>query len=99
MLHLVEFWVDGLVGLLEHINEILGLLGVGGSEEGISSAGVLSASRAANSMNIVLSVGRKVKIDDIFNVSDIFSVNGFSSARGNRDRQCSHDGIVMYYTQ
>ncbi len=72
MLHVIEPWVNGLAGLLEHLDKLLGLLGIGRGKEGICCASVLGSSRAANTMNVVLRVGRKVKIDDILNVSHIF---------------------------
>lgn len=72
MLHLVELWVDGLTGLLEHVDELLGLLGIGGGKEGVRCASVLCTSSSTDTMDVVLSVGGKVKIYDILYVSDIF---------------------------
>ena len=72
LLHVIEPWVDGLVGLLEHLDKLPGLLGIGRGEEGVRRTSVLSSSCAANTMNVVFRVGRKVKIDDILNVSHIF---------------------------
>lgn len=74
LLHLVELRVDGLASFLEHVDELLGLLGIGGGEESVGCASVFSTSCAANSMDVVLSVGGKVKIDHILNVSHVFSV-------------------------
>lgn len=77
LLHVIEPWVDRLIGLFEHLDKLLGLFGVGRGKEGVCCTSVLSSSRTANAMNIVLRVSRKVIIYDILNVGHIL----FSSSQ------------------
>ena len=68
---MVESWRDILFGLFQNIDKFSCLLGVTTGEEAVGSAGLLGPSRAANTMNIVLSVVREIKIHhklDIVNI-------------------------------
>lgn len=73
--HLKQLGFDLLLGLSEQIYQVLGLLGVGGGEEGVCRSCPLGTGCAANTMHIVLSVVGKVKVDDILNVCHIYSQN------------------------
>ena len=72
--HLEELWVDGLVGLAEHRDEVTGLPHVVGSEEGVGCACLLATSRSANAVDIVLRVVGVVKVDDKFHVFNICKI-------------------------
>lgn len=72
--HLEELWVDSLVGLSKHRDEVAGLPHVVWCEEGIGCACLLATSRSANAVDIVLGVVGVVKVDDKFDVFNICNV-------------------------
>ena len=51
---LYELWVDNLLGFLQHSNEVIGLLGVVGREEGVGCARVAATPSSPDAVNIVL---------------------------------------------
>ena len=63
--------VDGLLGLDEDIQEVLGLVGLPGREERVGGAGGALAARATDAVDIVLGVAGVVVVDDEANVVDV----------------------------
>lgn len=66
-----QFRVYHLIRFLQHLYQIVDLVGIIRREEGIRSASFLSATGTADTMNIIFGTGRIVKIDDkldVFNV-------------------------------
>lgn len=60
-----------LVGLAQHLDQVVGLVGVGMRKQGVGGAGVIGSSGASNAMNVVLRVRRIIVVDhklDIVNV-------------------------------
>lgn len=60
-----------MICFLQHLYQIVGLVGVVRREEGVRRAGLLSAAGTTDTMDIVLGTGGVVKIDDkldVFNV-------------------------------
>lgn len=74
--HLLQLGIDDLLGLLEHGDEVGGLVGVAGREEGVGRAGPLGAARAADAVDVVLRIGRIVEIDYEFHVFHIWNYYG-----------------------
>ena len=70
-LQLKQLGVDVLLGLLQDVDQLLGLLGVAGGEEGVGGAGVLGPSRAADAVNVVLRVAGEVEVDHVLDVRDV----------------------------
>lgn len=56
--------IDHLFGLLEHVNQITRFGGIVRGEECVRRPGVVAATGAPNSMNVILRRGREVKVDD-----------------------------------
>ena len=71
--HFIELWVDLLLGLLQDLNELLGLLGVSRGEERVGGASSLGTSSSANAVHIVLSVVGEVQVDDILDIRHIYT--------------------------
>lgn len=69
--HLDQFWVNGLVGLTEHRDQVTGLFHVVGGEEGVRCARFLTSGCASNAMDIILGGVRVVIIDDKFHILHI----------------------------
>lgn len=66
-----QFRIYNLIRLLQHLYQIVSLVGVIRREEGVRRAGLLSAASTADTVNIILGTGGVVKIDDkldVFNV-------------------------------
>ena len=74
--HVVEAGVDVLLGLLENVDKVLGLPGVGRGEEGVGCAVVVGTGRTADAVDVVLRVVGKVKVDDILDVGHIWRGRG-----------------------
>lgn len=72
--HLEQFGVDGLIGLAQDRDQVVGLFHVVGCKEGVGCARFLTAGRAANSVDIVLRGVRVVIIDDKFHILHICKV-------------------------
>lgn len=69
--HLIEAGFNHLVGLLQQLNEFLGLFGVRGGKKGVRRPCILGTCSSSNTVHIVLRVVRKVKVDNKFDVSYI----------------------------
>lgn len=76
-----ELWVDGLVGLLQHFDQLSGLFEIPRSEEGICSALVGATSCSANPMHIILRAVWIVIVDDKLDIFHIFGVGDESLNR------------------
>ena len=68
---LYELWVDNLLGFLQHSNEVIGLLGVVGREEGVGRARVAATPSSPDAVNIVLRVVGIVQVDHKLDVIHI----------------------------
>lgn len=69
--HLEQFGVDGLAGLAQDRDQVVGLFHVVGRKEGVGRARFLTAGRAADTVDIVLGGVRVVIIDDKFHILHI----------------------------
>ena len=69
--HIKQLGIDLLLSFSEYFDELFGLFSIGRGEEGIRSACSLSTSCSPNTMHIILSIVRKVKIDNIFDIRHI----------------------------
>ena len=72
----LQFGVDHLVGLGQHLDQIFGLGAVAGSEEGVGSAFVVFSSRPSNAMNVILRIVGVIVVDDEFDVVDVQAAGG-----------------------
>lgn len=68
---LVETWIDYLIRLLQHLDQILGLLAVIGREECVRSAGLVRSPGSADAVNVVLGARRVVVVDDKLHIIHI----------------------------
>jgi len=66
-----QFRIYHLIRFLQHLYQVVSLVGVVRREEGVRRAGLLSAASTTDTMDIILGTGGVVKIDDkldVFNV-------------------------------
>ena len=68
---MVQSWGDLLLRFFQNINQFSRLLGIGCGEETVGGAGLLGPCCAANTMDIVLSIVGKIKVDHKLNVMNI----------------------------
>lgn len=69
--HLIKPGIHSLVSLLQDLNQILCLFGIVLSEESISGPSAFGPGRTTNTVYVVLSITRKVEIDDKLDVRHI----------------------------
>lgn len=72
--HLEELGVDGLVGLAEDRDQVVGLPHIVGRKERVGRARLLTAGRSADAVDVVLGRVRVVIIDDKFHILHIWKV-------------------------
>lgn len=72
--HLQQFGVDGLIGLPEDRDKVVGLFHVVRCKEGVGRASFLTAGRTPDSVDIILRGVRVVIIDDKFHILHICKV-------------------------
>lgn len=68
---LQQLRIDHLIRFLQHLYQVVGLVGVVRCKEGVSRAGLLSTPGTTDTVNIIFGTGGVVKIDDkldVFNV-------------------------------
>ena len=82
-LQLEQLGVDVLLGLLQDVDQLLGLLGVAGGEEGVGGAGVLGPSRATDAVDVVLRVVGEVEVHHVLDVGDVCGERSRSKGREN----------------
>merc|ERR1719263_59868 len=68
---LLQFLWHWLVGLLENVHKVIGMLELIRGEEGVRGSSSPSTTCAPNSVDVVLDRSRKVVVDDIFDVLHI----------------------------
>lgn len=67
----LQLWIDVLVGGLQHLDQIVSLGRVGRREEGVGRALVGGPARTTDTVNVVLRVVRKIKVDDELDIVHI----------------------------
>lgn len=61
---LLQLRVNLLVGFAQHVQQILGLLGIGIGEQGVRRTSGVGTTGPADTMNVVLRVLRVIEVDD-----------------------------------
>lgn len=65
--------ITHLVGLAQHLDQVIGLVGVGVREQGVGGARVIGSSGASNAMHVVLRVWRIIIVDHKLDIVNVWS--------------------------
>lgn len=66
-----EFWIDNLVSLCQNVHQILGLLGIVGSEKCVRGSCALGAASTTDTVDVILGTVGVVEVDDKFDIIHI----------------------------